>query len=360
MENSELMHAMHFVNEVKFRFRHKEGVFKSFLVAIDMYKKGLVDMNYLCHEVGGLFKDHPDLLEGFSIYTSNPMIRKEEEEKSVALIEKHGLNAAVDRGHLLFRKIGKVLGESALREILVYSHCYSIGEIEKSDLSLLATDVLRCRPGLLEEFNDFLDCCYGFLGSDLAKKSPSKRKRSPSGNQEESNCLYDKPDFSKRQQVTPSYYEWPAKDQIPNFDEEDCPLNNCLRIGPGNLTGSGRSSRGRTKSKEEKLRDDYEDKKYELDMLVASIASTTKAAEKLMIMNSENPIPVEEGLSSMNLRCIENLYGENGIELLGVLRENPRAVLPVIVPRLQRKLEEAKEWARCFTFKKYSELNFVL
>jgi paired amphipathic helix protein Sin3a len=148
---------------------------------------------------------------------------------------------------------------------------------------------------------------------------------------------------------------------MPNLDEEeDCLLNNCLRIGPRNLTGGGHSSQGKTKSREEKLRDDYEDKKYELDMLVASIASATKAAEKLMIMNSENPIPVEEGLSSMNLRCIENLYGENGIELLGVLREHPGAVLPLIVPRLQRKLEEVKEWARCFTFKKYSELNFML
>jgi hypothetical protein len=45
------------------------------------------------------------------------------------------------------------------------------------------------------------------------------------------------------------------------------------------------------------------------------MASATKAAKKLMIMNSENPISVEEGLSGMNLRCIENLYGENGIEL---------------------------------------------
>jgi hypothetical protein len=163
MENSELMHAMHFVNDVKFRFHHEEVVFKSFIVSINMYRKGLVDMNYLCHEVGGLFKDHPDLLEGFSMYASDPMIRKKE-EKFAALIEKHGINATVDRGHLLFKKIGKVLGESTLREILVYSHCYSIGEIEKSDLSVLAADVLQCHPGLLEEFDDFLDCCYGFLG----------------------------------------------------------------------------------------------------------------------------------------------------------------------------------------------------
>ena len=356
MENSELMQAMHLVNDVKFRFRHNEGVFKSFIVAIDRYGKGLVDMNYLRHEVDGLFEDHPDLLEGFSIHALNPMIRKEEEEEE----EK---SAVVDRGHLLFRKISKVLGESALKEILFYCHCYTTEEIEKSELSLLAADVLRCHPGLLEEFDDFLDCPHGFLGGDLANKSPSKkkRKRSPSGDQEESDCLYDKPDFSKCQRVTPSYYEWPPKDQTPNLDEEeDCPLNNCLRIWPGNLTRSGHSSRGRTKSKEEKLRDDYEDKKYELDMLVASVASTTKAAEKLMIMNSENPIPVEEGLSGMNLRCIENLYGENGIEILGVLRENPRDALPVIVPRLQRKLEEVKEWARCFTFNKYSELNFML
>jgi hypothetical protein len=52
---------------------------------------------------------------------------------------------------------------------------------------------------------DFLDCCYGFLGNDLAKKSTSKRKRkrSHSSDQEELECVYYKPDFSKCQQVTP-------------------------------------------------------------------------------------------------------------------------------------------------------------
>jgi hypothetical protein len=104
---------------------HKEGVFESFVVAIDMYGKGLLDINYLRHEVSGLFEDHLNLLDGFSIYASDTKIRKEEEEeKSATSIKKHGLKVAVDQGYLLFRKIGKVLGESALRDILVCSHCY--------------------------------------------------------------------------------------------------------------------------------------------------------------------------------------------------------------------------------------------
>lgn len=47
---------------------------------------------------------------------------------------------------------------------------------------------------------------------------------------------------------------------------------------------------------------------------------------------------------AQNLRCIEQLYGDHGIDVLDVLRKNASQVLPVILTRLKQKHEE---WARC-------------
>ena len=49
-------------------------------------------------------------------------------------------------------------------------------------------------------------------------------------------------------------------------------------------------------------------------------------------------------LSAINLRCIERLYGDHGLDVMDVLRKNAILALPVILTRLKQKQEE---WARC-------------
>lgn len=48
--------------------------------------------------------------------------------------------------------------------------------------------------------------------------------------------------------------------------------------------------------------------------------------------------------SALNLRCIERLYGDHGLDVMDVLRKNATLALPVILTRLKQKQEE---WARC-------------
>ena len=48
--------------------------------------------------------------------------------------------------------------------------------------------------------------------------------------------------------------------------------------------------------------------------------------------------------SALNLRCIERLYGDHGLDVMDVLRKNATLDLPVILTRLKQKQEE---WARC-------------
>lgn len=54
--------------------------------------------------------------------------------------------------------------------------------------------------------------------------------------------------------------------------------------------------------------------------------------------------------SALNLRCIERLYGDHGLDVMDVLKKNAPLALPIILTRLKQKQEE---WARCrFDFNK--------
>ncbi|XP_040867600.1 paired amphipathic helix protein Sin3-like 3 [Glycine max] len=88
----------------------------------------------------------------------------------------------------------------------------------------------------------------------------------------------------------------------------------------------------------------------ELDVCLETAKSTTKQVEELIekintnMIERDNPINIEKHLRAQNLRWIEQLYGDHGIDVLDVLRKNASRVLPVILTRLKQKQEE---WARC-------------
>ncbi|KAJ6321344.1 hypothetical protein OIU77_011435 [Salix suchowensis] len=93
-----------------------------------------------------------------------------------------------------------------------------------------------------------------------------------------------------------------------------------------------------------------EDDRFELDMLLESVNVTTKRVEELLEKINDNtikmdsPIHTDEHLTALNLRCIERLYGDHGLDVMDVLRKNTSLALPVILTRLKQKQEE---WARC-------------
>ncbi|CAK9187194.1 unnamed protein product, partial [Ilex paraguariensis] len=93
-----------------------------------------------------------------------------------------------------------------------------------------------------------------------------------------------------------------------------------------------------------------EDDRFELDMLLESVNATTKCVEELLDKINDNaikpdsPICIEDHFTALNLRCIERLYGDHGLDVMDVLRKNAPLALPVILTRLKQKQEE---WARC-------------
>ncbi|KAE9466512.1 hypothetical protein C3L33_01562, partial [Rhododendron williamsianum] len=93
-----------------------------------------------------------------------------------------------------------------------------------------------------------------------------------------------------------------------------------------------------------------EDDRFELDMLLESVNSSAKQAEELLncindnTISSEGPIRVEDHFTALNLRCIERLYGDHGLDVMDLLRKNPSVALHVILTRLKQKQEE---WTKC-------------
>ncbi|KAI4312735.1 hypothetical protein MLD38_037533 [Melastoma candidum] len=65
-----------------------------------------------------------------------------------------------------------------------------------------------------------------------------------------------------------------------------------------------------------------EDDRLELDMLLGSVSSTKKRVEEVLSSVNENvksleaPIQVENYFNALNLRCIERLYGDHGLDVV--------------------------------------------
>ncbi|GJZ75345.1 paired amphipathic helix protein Sin3-like protein 2 isoform X1 [Tanacetum coccineum] len=89
---------------------------------------------------------------------------------------------------------------------------------------------------------------------------------------------------------------------------------------------------------------------FELDMLLESVNSALKRVEELLnginnrSVSSEGSIRVEDHFSALNLRYIERLYGDHGLEVMETLRKSPSTAVPVILIPMKQKQEE---WIKC-------------
>ncbi|URD80417.1 hypothetical protein MUK42_10813, partial [Musa troglodytarum] len=105
-----------------------------------------------------------------------------------------------------------------------------------------------------------------------------------------------------------------------------------------------------------------EDDRFELDMWLEIATLTVKRVEELLEkihshkIEPEINIRIEDHFTSQDLRCLEQLYGDYGLHVVDILRENVSASLPVILTRLKQKLEEGlrmradlqNDWAEVF------------
>ncbi|XP_031274581.1 paired amphipathic helix protein Sin3-like 2 [Pistacia vera] len=68
---------------------------------------------------------------------------------------------------------------------------------------------------------------------------------------------------------------------------------------------------------------------------------------------------------TLNLRCVERLYGDHGLDMMDILCKNPALALPVILTRLKHKQDELtrrcsdfnKVWAEIYAENHYKSLD---
>ncbi|WOL03842.1 paired amphipathic helix protein Sin3-like 4 isoform X2 [Canna indica] len=308
--------------------------------------------------------------------------------------DKNALKSVYTREFNFCEKVKEKLHPETYQEFLKCLHIYSKEIINRTELKNLVSDILGNYPDLMEGFNEFLGHCEnidGFLEGVFNKRNIARpvkiddkdrdrdremverekdqeRERIPERERVDKGASLKAPllsgkekfnlwkpiselDLSNCQRCTPSYRLLPKNYPI-------APAGHRTELGESVLNDvwvsvtSGSedySFKHMRKNQYEESLFRCEDDRFELDMLLESVNVTTKRVEELLEMmqdpvKSDNPIHIEDHLTSLNLRCIERLYGDHGLDVMDVLRKNASLALPVILTRLKQKQEE---WSRC-------------
>ncbi|KAE8689306.1 Paired amphipathic helix protein Sin3-like 2 [Hibiscus syriacus] len=292
--------------------------------------------------------------------------------------DKDTLKSMCNQGFIFCEKVKERLCSSDdYQAFLKCLNIYSNGIIKRNDLQNLVTDLLGKHPDLMIEFNQFLERCEntdGLLAGVISKKSLSsdahasrpfklekdrehKREMEEAKEKERSREKYmeksiQELDLSDCQRCTPSYRLLPDDYPLPSASQRSelgaQVLNDhWVSVTSGSEDYSFKHMR-RNQYEESLFR--CEDDRFELDMLLESVSSTAKRVEDLLNSINENkismesPFRVEEHLTVLNLRCIERLYGDHGLDVIEILRKTPALALSVILIRLKQKQEE---WTKC-------------
>ncbi|CAN0924410.1 Paired amphipathic helix protein Sin3-like 1 [Linum grandiflorum] len=311
--------------------------------------------------------------------------------------EKDGIKSMYHEGFVFCERVKEKLGAFDYQAFLKLLNIFNNGIIKKNDLQTLVSDLLLGYPDLKEEFNDFLQRCEnidGFLAGVMSKKSlvgdglaarsskveerekEPKRELDAAKDQEKCNEKYmDKSiqelDLSNCQRCTPSYRLLPDDYPIPLVSQKSELGSQVLNDHWVSVTSGSEdySFKHMRRNQYEESLFRCEDDRFELDMLLEAVSSTAKRVEELINnFNSnqiESPIRIDELLTALNLRCIERLYGDHGLDVLDILRKNPAIAFPVILTRLKQKQEEwthcrkdfNKVWAEIYTKNHYKSLD---
>ncbi|XP_010692047.2 paired amphipathic helix protein Sin3-like 2 isoform X2 [Beta vulgaris subsp. vulgaris] len=293
--------------------------------------------------------------------------------------DKSAVKSMYNQEFYFCEKVKEKLGSSDdYQAFLKCLHIYSTEIITRSELQSLVADLLGKYPDLMDGFNEFLGRCEnidGFLAGVMGKKSLLNDGHLPrqvradekeKGPKREIDPAKEKPnrdytsksiqelDLSNCERCSPSYRLLPDDYPIPTASQRSeigaQVLNDFwVSVTSGSEDYSFKHMR-RNQYEESLFR--CEDDRFELDMLLESVSSTAKRAEDLLNninnnnISADGPIRFENYFTPLNLRCIERLYGDHGLDVMDILRKNQALSLPVILTRLKQKQDE---WTKCRT-----------
>ena len=175
-------------------------------------------------------------------------------------------------------------------------------------------------------------------------------------------------DFTTCPQVTASYRQLPHGLATPYCSGrtelcEQVLNDSCISIPTGSEDFSFKATR---KNVYEEQLFKVEDERFELDMIIENNAAVIRVLEPLvesvqnMSGEQARQLQLNENLDILHLRSISRIYGDNGYEMVELLKSCPALAAKVILERLHQKDEE---WRRVRqemknVWRKISEHNY--
>ncbi|CAH2047457.1 unnamed protein product [Thlaspi arvense] len=343
--------AIEFVNKIKSRFGGDDRAYKRFLDILNMYRKESKSITEVYQEVTLLFQDHEDLLMEFvhflpdtsgSASTHYPL-----SGRNVVPRDKNCPASAMHPRH--FEKVSLIYPflnfvhnvDSYLPQRLKIRSRHDEypehpdDQREDGDENLVACSAGNSLgkslvnqgqwPGCLKvEDNEGIHDYENNGGHERYPEAFGSQKNLLSNTNHMAKAINEL-DLIECAQCTPSYRLLPDDYliQTPSYRNslgEKVLNDHWVSVTSGSEDYSFKHMR---KNQYEESLFRCEDDRFELDMLLESVNAAIK---------------------QLNLRCIERLYGDYGLDVMDFMKKNSHVALPVILTRLKQKQEE---WARC-------------
>jgi paired amphipathic helix protein Sin3a len=318
-----------FFDKVKARLRSRD-TYQEFLKCLNIFSQEIISRGELQSLVGDILGKHADLMEGFNEFLTH-------------CENVEGYLAGVFSG----RKLGDFAEGAPVKAVKTEREGERDRNREKDREREKDRDrekEERDRERDVKEREREVKPAHGVKGEGAHKVTSHKDKfvNKPISELDLSNC----------ERCTPSYRLLPKNYPKPLSSHRTALGTSVLNDNWVSVTSGSEdySFKHMRKNQYEESLFRCEDDRFELDMLLESTAVTAKlVGEYTQRQEGENVKaealpPVEECLSAINLRCIERIYGDHGLDILEVLRKNTSRALPVIHSRLVQKEEE---WMKC-------------
>ncbi|XP_074583786.1 paired amphipathic helix protein Sin3-like 5 [Curcuma longa] len=378
--------ALEFVHKIKNRFSdNDQNYYTSFLHILNMYRTYQKSILEVQQEVMMLFQDHDDLLKEFYCFMPNC---------SKGLTSSHALSrdlfGPTSTDYAGGEKMLQIERVSHDEYGSLNTHLHDLEDNERTKQFLSSDEISKCyglrNTGVEHETNS--NCSLLHTGEEGHLHKPvmeedrlmeiklnrydQKEKLSWSVSPEgkcfdkdytlsrnadvyEDNPIIDdekceprRENFSNYQRYDSSYCFLPKNYPAPRasyMTELDASVLNdrLVSVPSGSENCTFKFMR---RNKYEKCLFRCEDDRFDVDMMLLKVALTSQKVEDLLEQVHSNKIElgatfqIKDYLTDQDLRCIEHLYGDNGLEIVGHLSANASSLLPVISIRLKQKQEE--------------------
>lgn len=207
------------------------------------------------------------------------------------------------------------------------------------------TELVRIVDGVLGDHSDFSDRFRQAIAyDDWEERQLSLQNRS------NYYAFVSSVDFSTCKEVTPSYRQLPDEILIPPCSgrstlSEQVLNDKCISIPTGSEDFSFKTTR---KNIYEENLFKCEDERFELDMILENNAAAIRVLDQ--IIEQARKLPQEQAhrmrlttnVDILHVRAIARVYGEQGYEVVELLKRSPATAASVVRARLMQKAEEWK------------------